>query len=139
MQLLRILNMTIKTVSNLISIMALKEDQMLSVVFVRPREEGGFSFVYDNENMNFRYQVFVQSPLPLKTKNYWEFDSFESARSFASKQFAGDWKVMMWDQNVKRPCMDGGHECGSGSCETCQSTGGGCKSCGATDEAFAAH
>ncbi len=112
---------------------------MMSVVFVRPREEGGFSCVYDNSSEIFKYQVFVQSPLPLKTKSSWEFDSFESARSFASKLFLQDWKLMLWDQNVKRPCMDGGHECGSGSCETCQSTGGGCTSCGATDEKFAAH
>ncbi len=117
--------------------MALKEEDMHSVVFVRPREEGGICFVADFEKNQFNYQVFIHSPLPLKTIASWEFDSFEKARSFASKQFSTDWDLMMWDHNVKRPCMDGGKECGSGSCETCQSTGGGCTACGATNEKFA--
>jgi hypothetical protein len=124
-------------VNNFIPILALKEDEMHSVVFVRPREEGGFSCVFDPEKSDFSYQVFIHSPLPLKTKSTWEFPSFESARSFASTHFKEGWQMMKWDQNIRRPCMDGGHECGSGSCETCQSTGGGCKSCGATDEGFA--
>ncbi len=123
--------------NNLIQILALKEEDMQSVVFVRPREEGGISYVVDSDKNEFRYQVFIHSPLPLKTKEAWEFESFEQARSFASKFFSKDWDLMIWDHQVKRPCMEGGFECGSGSCETCQSTGGGCKSCGATDSTFA--
>lgn len=122
---------------NSIRIMALNEEQTSRVVFVNPREEGGINAIYDPSLSKFVYQVFIHNRFPYKCKEAAEFERFEEARSFASKRFAQDWEMLEWGGEIKRPCADGGAECGSGSCEMCKSTGGGCKSCGASDEKFA--
>lgn len=118
---------------NLIKVMALSEEDIHRVVFVRSRDEGGINFLFEPESQRILYQVFIHSSLPLKTQTRWEFERFEEARSFAAKLFNQDWDMLAWDQKAKRPCETGEHECGSGSCETCKSTGGGCTTCGATD------
>ncbi len=118
---------------NLIRVMALNAEEIHRVVFVRAREEGGINAIYDPTLLSETYQVFIHNPLPLKTQSHWEFPSFEKARSFAAKMFDTDWEMLSWDQKAQRPCETGEHECGSGSCETCSTTGGGCSTCGVNE------
>lgn len=127
--------------NNLIKILSLKEEDHHRVIFVNTREEGGINWVYDPEKDQSLYQVFIHSLLPYREIESHEFPSFPAARSFASKRFA-DWEFLAWDLKTKRPCEDGGKECGSGECDTCKeikSEGGvipeaiastGCGSCG---------
>jgi hypothetical protein len=126
-------------VNNSLQIYSLGEEEMHRVVFAKDGNEGGINFIFDPERGAAVYQVFIHKSFPLSTLENWEFDTFAEARSHAAKTFAGEWEVLAWDQKVKRPCADGGQECGSGSCEMCKSTGGGCKSCGASDESFASN
>jgi hypothetical protein len=112
-------------VNNFLRIMALEEDAVHRTVFVRAREEGGINFVYDPERGENSYQVFIHRRFPYSTVSSWEFPSFAAARSFAAEQFKSEWELLVWDMQVKRPCADGGTECGSGTCAQC-STGGGC-------------
>ena len=119
--------------------MAINEEDMHRVVYVKDRFEGGFSSVYCPEANSFSYQVFIHSEFPLQTFEEWNFPTFSEARHFAARHFSSEgWELLAWDNQVKRPCSDGGAECGSGSCEMCKSTGGGCKSCGAQDSQFGA-
>jgi hypothetical protein len=128
-------------VNNLLRIMSLEEKDMHRVVFVKARQEGGFSSVYDPGEQRDLYQVFIHSILPYRTAAEQEFTSFEQARSYAAKLFSQDWEMLSWDLKTKRPCEEGGRECGSGSCDTCvsmkkdaEATGdvgtSGCGSCG---------
>ncbi len=125
---------------NLIRIMSLNEDDMQRVVFIKPQKEGGISYAYNPANDQFSYEVFIHNQLPYRTVLSREFASFADARRYAAEEaFRHDWEVLAWDQAAKRPCgEEGGKECGSGSCEMCKTTGGGCKSCGASDDGFAA-
>jgi hypothetical protein len=125
-------------VDNLLKIMSLSEENMHSVMFVTPDKEGGFSVMYDPANADMNYQVFIHNRFPYKTILCKEFRNFTDARRYAAEEaFRRDWEILSWDQNAKRPCGEnGGQECGSGSCEMCKTTGGGCKSCGASDESF---
>ncbi len=100
--------------------MSLSEDQMHRVVFVRPREEGGINSIYDPISGKEIFQVFIHNPLPYCEIGSWNFESFNEARSFAAKQF-NDWEMLTWDMKTKRPCEEGGKECGSGECDTCKS------------------
>jgi hypothetical protein len=97
----------------------LKEADVQRVVFVNSREEGGINFIYDPMAEKELCQVFIHSLLPYREKASWEFPTFAAARSFASKQFA-DWEMLAWDLKTKRPCEEGGKECGSGECDTCK-------------------
>lgn len=118
--------------------MALNEENMHRAVFVKQRFEGGINSIYEPERSEFNYQVFIHSEFPLKTTEEWSFSSFGEARSFAARHFSTEgWELLQWDNQAKRPCADGGFECGSGSCDMCKSTGGGCKSCGAQDDGYA--
>ena len=116
--------------------MSLNESEAQRVVFVKAREEGGINFLYDPERPEGAYQVFIHKALPYHTALTTEFFSFAAARSHAAELFK-DWEMLAWDLKVERPCADGGHECGSGSCEMCKSTGGGCSTCGTNDDKFA--
>jgi hypothetical protein len=120
-------------VNNLLKIMSLDEETAQGVVFARDRFEGGINFIFDPSQSKFEYQVFIHKDLPLQETQSWRFESFSLARHFAADVFGKDWEMLVWDHKVKRPCEDGGHECGSGKCETCQSMGGGCTSCGAVE------
>jgi len=113
--------------------MSMDEETALSVVFAKDRYEGGINAVYNPEASSFEYQVFIHRDLPLQETKAWRFASFDRARHHAADVFSTDWEMLVWDHKVKRPCEDGGHECGSGKCETCQSMGGGCTSCGAVE------
>ncbi len=127
--------------NNLLRIMALKEDETHRVVFVKHREEGGINWIYDPNLEKEFCQVFIHSLFPYRERSSWEFENFLEARSFAAKQFS-DWEMLAWDMKTKRPCEEGGKECGSGECDTCKqikSEGGvipaeiastGCGSCG---------
>lgn len=121
--------------------MALEEKEIHRVTFVTAREEGGINSIYDPDANSFAYQVFIHIRLPYCSAQEWIFPTFAEARSFAARKFDVDWELLAWDQNVKRPCADGGTECGSGSCATCQSmktadaapadpNASGCGSCG---------
>ena len=124
--------------NNFLPIMSLAEEDMHRAVFVNDRFEGGINSVYEPSRSEFEYQVFIHSDFPLNTTEEWSFPSFKEARSFAARHFSTEgWELLQWDNQAKRPCTDGGHECGSGSCEMCKTTGGGCTTCGATDEVFA--
>ena len=124
--------------NNLLRTFSISEEDMHRVVFVSNGNEGGINSIFDPELSAFQYQVFIHKPFPLNTSKSWEFPSFEEARSFAARLFDAEWEMLQWDQKVKRPCADGGQECGSGSCEMCKSTGGGCTACGASDDQFGA-
>lgn len=100
--------------------MALKENDLARVVFVKPRKEGGINAIYDPHNDQFEYQVFIHTELPYNEEHSELYPSFEEARSAASKIFR-DWEMLSWDLKTKRPCEEGGKECGSGDCDTCQS------------------
>jgi len=124
-------------VNNFLRIMSFAEDSLQRVSIVSTSKEAGISALFDPESENFRYRVFIHNAFPLITSEDWEFATFAEARSFAAKNFAdASWEILEWDQQAKRPCSDGEHECGSGSCEMCKSTGGGCTSCGAQDDHF---
>lgn len=101
--------------------MALDETLMQRTVFVNGREEGGINAIYDPALEGFAYQVFIHNRFPFVDIERQEFPSFAEARSYAAKRFGEGWEMLSWDQTVKRPCADGGTECGSGSCATCQS------------------
>lgn len=114
---------------------------MHRTTFVTPREEGGINLVYDPENDGIRYQVFIHNRFPYREMDRWEFASFAEARGFAARHFTDGWDMLQWDQKVKRPCEEGGFECGSGTCATCSSLKGdgkaetvdgasGCGACG---------
>ena len=124
--------------NNFLKIMSLEEENIHRVVFVNQRFEGGINFIFEPETQKFEYQIFIHSEFPLSTSTEWKFGSFSEARSFASRHFSTEgWELLEWDNQAKRPCSEGGFECGSGTCEMCKSTGGGCKSCGAQEEKFA--
>lgn len=125
--------------NNFLRILSLSEDDMRRVTFITPREEGGINSIYDPEKEAFSYQVFIHSRLPYNRLSEWLFSTFSEARSFAARKFDANWEFLSWDQKVKRPCEEGGTECGSGSCPTCASfkeageepsTGSGCGGCG---------
>lgn len=127
--------------NNFLRVMAIDEKDMHRVTFVTPREEGGINVIFDPEANKFAYQVFIHTRLPYCAAQEWLFKNFADARSFAARKFDADWEMLSWDQNVKRPCADGGTECGSGSCATCQELknmpavegapqGSGCGGCG---------
>jgi hypothetical protein len=123
-------------VNNLLRIMSLDEDTSQRVVFVRQREEAGIGFVYDPVKCANEYQVFIHSTLPYREIETLSFASFAEARSLAAKKFA-DWEMLAWDLKTKRPCEEGGKECGSGECDTCKTLvaegakgADGCGSCG---------
>ena len=118
--------------NNLLRIMSLDEDLMHRVSFVTPREEGGINSVFDPSSDAFIYQVFIHSRFPYSEIFSQEFASFRDARSFAAERFREGWEMLTWDLKAKRPCEEGGYECGSGTCATCAS-GGGCTSCGTND------
>jgi len=124
-------------VNNLLRIMSLDEEDVHRVSFVNPREEAGINAVYDPEVSGFVYQVFIHNRFPYLSRETREFSTFAEARSHAAKAFSTDWEMLAWDQKTKRPCEEGGYECGSGSCATCstmKSEGGegstGCGGCG---------
>jgi len=106
-------------VNNLIKILSLKEEDHHRVIFANAREEAGINAVYDPESERSIYQVFIHTQLPYREKESLEFDSFAAARSYASKRFQ-DWEFLSWDLKTKRPCEEGGKECGSGECDTCK-------------------
>jgi hypothetical protein len=120
-------------VNNFIQIMALSEDDMHRTTFVSDQKEAGIGLSFDPSQGTFAYNVFVHKRLPLCTQSEWVFENFNEARRFAAQEFGQGWRMLMWDQTVRRPCETGEHECGSGSCESCQSSGGGCTSCGALE------
>ncbi len=101
--------------------MAMKETDMPRVVFVRGQEEAGINAVFDPALGREIFQVFIHNLLPFRSISEWEFADFTAARSFAAKTFATEWKFLSWDFKTKRPCEDGGRECGSGECDTCKS------------------
>jgi hypothetical protein len=121
--------------------MALKEEDHHRVIFVKSREEGGINWIYNPESDSSHFQVFIHKLLPYREVESHEFASFPEARSFASRRFH-DWEFLAWDLKTKRPCEEGGKECGSGECDTCKqikAEGGeipqeiahsGCGSCG---------
>jgi hypothetical protein len=114
--------------------MALDEKKAERSVFLSDRKEAGFNAVYDPQTSSFLYQVFIHKSFPYTELNSWEFDSFEQARSFAASYFATNWEMLFWNGELNRPCKN--EECGqgrSGNCAECAS-GGGCKSCGATED-----
>lgn len=101
--------------------MALKPEDMHRVVFVNGRIEGGINSIFDPVIGQEIYQVFIHNRLPYCTISEWEFTDFPAARSFAAQTFKTDWEFLTWDLKTKRPCEDGGRECGSGECDTCKS------------------
>lgn len=122
--------------------MALKENDVHRVAFVKSRNEGGISCVWDPVSGKEVFNVFIHSRLPFCELESHEFAQFAEARSFAAKLFK-DWEMFAWDLKTKRPCEEGGKECGSGECDTCKSikaegeitpfeeaNGTGCGSCG---------
>lgn len=106
--------------NNLLRVLSLKENELPRVVFVKSRKEGGINAIYDPIREDFEYQVFIHSLLPYREEHTETFHDFESARSHAARFFA-DWEMLSWDLKTSRPCEDGGKECGSGDCDTCQS------------------
>ncbi len=106
--------------NNKISILALKEDDMPRVIFAKSRNEAGFGAEYDPAQNKFAYTVFIHSQFPVLERQCWHFEDFSSARNFASNMFAQDWEMLTWDFKTKRPCEEGGRECGSGECDTCK-------------------
>ncbi len=120
--------------NNFLQIMAMDEDLSRRVVLVRAQHEAGINVVYDQSADQEKFQVFIHGTLPYREIAAWEFDSFSAARSFAAQEFKTDWEMLVWEGKIKRPCEEGGHECGSnsGGC----SSGGGCSTGGcATDGA----
>ena len=124
--------------NNSLRIMALKPEEMHRVVFVNGRNEGGINSVWDPSNSSEVFQVFIHTQLPYNEIEHHEFARFEEARSHASRTFK-DWEMLTWDLKTRRPCEEGGKECGSGECDTCKEIkleGGlppaeaGCGSCG---------
>ncbi len=124
--------------NNSLRIMALRADETHRVVFVNGRNEGGINSIYDPVSDSESFQVFIHTQLPYNEIERHEFARFEEARSHASRIFK-DWEMLVWDLKTRRPCEEGGRECGSGECDTCQSIkaeGGlppaeaGCGSCG---------
>jgi len=122
--------------------MSLKESDLHRVAFVKSRNEGGINSIWDPQTEQEAFQVFIHSRLPFRELESHEFPKFSEARSFASKLFK-EWEMLTWDLKTKRPCEDGGKECGSGECDTCKTiksegeitpfedmTGTGCGSCG---------
>jgi len=93
--------------------MALKPEEMHRVVFVNGRNEGGINSVWDPANSSEVFQVFIHSQLPYNEIERHEFARFEEARSQASRTFK-DWEMLTWDLKTRRPCEEGGKECGSG-------------------------
>lgn len=121
--------------NNLLRILALQESTTQSIVFVNSREEGGINALFDPCANKEIYQVFIHKLFPYQEVSAWEFDSFTAARSFAAKQFAQDWEMLVWDKAIERPC-EKGESCGGGhgTCVTCAS-GGGCGPTGACGSA----
>jgi len=114
--------------------MALDELKTRSVVFVNARQEAGINEIYDPDAGSFMFQVFIHNQFPYTEEGAWLFPTFAEARSFAAQTFQGEWEMLLWDKDIKRPCSEGGGGCGSGgSCGTgggCGSSGGGCGSSG---------
>jgi hypothetical protein len=106
---------------NYISILALQEKDIHRVVFAKDFEEAGINAVYDPETDSETYQVFVHKRLPFREVQSWSFPDFSSARVFAAKNFSDGWDFLSWDLKTRRPCENGGKECGSGDCDTCRS------------------
>jgi len=107
-------------VNNLLKVLALKENDIPRVVFVNDRKEGGINAIFNPENDQFEYQVFIHSHLPFRDEFSDTFAEFAQARSFAARYFS-DWEMLSWDLKTRRPCEEGGKECGSGECDTCVS------------------
>jgi len=121
-------------VNNLIRIMALREKDAIRTIFLNDGKEGGINTIYDPNSDQEIFQVFIHNEFPYETVGAWEFESFAQARSFACEKFAQNWEMLSWDGKVDRPCNN--ENCGegrSGNCAECAS-GGGCKSCGATED-----
>ena len=106
--------------NNLLKILSLKEADLPRVVFVNDRKEGGINAIFDPKSEQFEYQIFIHSLLPYREDFSRTFSKYEEARSFASRHFQ-EWEMLSWDLKTKRPCEDGGKECGSGECDTCVS------------------
>jgi hypothetical protein len=108
-------------VNNYLNILAMTEKDMQRVVFVRGQDEGGINAIYDPERGQESFQVFIHKSLPYRHLSSWDFETFGAARNFAAKEFVGEWELFSWDFKTRRPCEEGGRECGSGECETCKS------------------
>jgi hypothetical protein len=107
-------------VNNLLKVLSLNEKDLHRVTFVNARNEGGINTIFDPQTEVERYQVFIHNSLPYREIESHEFAQFEEARSYAARLFK-DWEMLSWDMKTKRPCEEGGRECGSGDCDTCRS------------------
>ena len=107
--------------NNFLRILSLKEDDLHRVVLVKGQNEGGINSIYDPQSTEEQYQIFIHSRLPFRTTFSQNYSNFSEARLAAAKLFDNDWELLSWDFKTKRPCEDGGRECGSGECDTCKS------------------
>lgn len=105
---------------NYLNILSMTEKDMAKVIFSKGHEEGGINCVYDPGLDSEVFQVFVHTRLPFATQRRWEFNNFSEARRFAAAYFSKEWEFLSWNFRTERPCEKEGRECGTGTCETCQ-------------------
>lgn len=98
----------------------MSEQEIYRTTFISYRKEAGISCEYDPNVDSIRYNVFIHSRFPYSEIERHSFERFEEARSYAAKLFDSKWQVLSWDFKTKRPCEEGGKECGSGDCDTCR-------------------